>query len=100
MAALEIYRQALHLTDGMKQAAATSDWQQLVELEQARSDVLAEASRQAISAEERQAVADIIRSMLQLDAQTEQLTAAWIGELRGMFSSMNNERRLLKSYLA
>ena len=92
---------ALAESQVMLVAAQDGCWDDLIELEIARRDLIAEASRVETTVLDDALVArkkDLIRDILAADAQIKALTQAWMGELQSVLTSVQVERKLIRAY--
>jgi len=93
---------ALTESQAMLAAAQEGRWDDLIEMETARRDLIAAASRvEATVLPENALVArkkELIRDILAADAQIKALTQAWMGELQSVLTSVQVERKLIRAY--
>ena len=99
---LALYGAMCELTEQMVQAAAASDWDLLVLLEQrcaAHTQTLrAHEQPQPMQGAEREQKIELIRRMLQADRQIRDLTMPWMAQLSQLINSAGTERRLINAY--
>lgn len=99
---LATWEQALALTGQMLEAARSSDWDRLVELERGRDQVLDALRREDRdppgTEKQRARKREIIQAMLEQDETIRLLTQDWMRELREILASVGNSQRLGKTY--
>ncbi|MES2160998.1 MAG: flagellar protein FliT [Pseudomonadota bacterium] len=99
---LSVYAAMAELTEQMVQAAASSDWDQLVLLEQrcaAHVQALREQEpAQPMQGAERERKISLIHQMLNADRQIRDLTMPWMAQLSKLISSTGTERRVVNAY--
>lgn len=99
---LAAWEQALALTGQMLEAARSSDWDRLVELERSRDQLLDALRREDRdppgTAQQRARKREIIQAMLEQDESIRLLTQDWMRELREILASVSNSQRLGKTY--
>lgn len=99
---LPVWEQALALTGQMLEAARSSDWDRLEQLERDRGhllDILKGADREPpATAGDRARKQRIIELMLDQDETIRLLTLDWMRELRDILVSTRNAQRLGKTY--
>ncbi len=96
-----VYEAMVGITDQMVRAAAASDWDRLVLLEQQCAACvrrLADSEQQALAGAARARKVDAIRKMLDDDRKIRDLTMPWMARLSGLISSTGTERRLARAY--
>ena len=92
---------ALAESQAMLAAAQDGRWDDLIEMETARRNLIAEASGVEVTVLDDALVArkkDLIRDILAADAQIKALTQAWMGELQDVLTSVQVERKLIRAY--
>ena len=88
-------------SQAMLAAASDGRWDDLIEQEAARRDSIVEATHTLAPLsdqgliERKQA---LIRQILVADEQIKTLTQAWMGELQGVLTSVQAERKLARAY--
>jgi len=96
------YERLLVLTELMREAAASGEWDRLIDLElQCRRhvDAMKQADAEAVlDAPARQRKVDLIRRILAHDADIRGRTVAWMGQLQRIMQSNRQEQRLQKAY--
>lgn len=101
-ALLDLYRQALDLTQRMLVAARTSEWDALVRLEVERDRLIESARLHDIdpprTAALRQEKRELLQQIISQDEEIRTLTQDWMRELRDILSNVNNVQRLGKTY--
>ena len=102
MSALHTYEAALELTERMLACARSAQWDQLVELEKARGEVLAaigrqdrEPGRDPVARERKRR---ILERMIGSDEEITTLTQDWMAELRQVLVSVDTSHRLQRTY--
>lgn len=99
---LDLYRQALDLTQRMLTAARASDWDALVRLEVERDRLIEEVRRHDLdtprSARLREQKRELLERIIAQDEEIRTLTQDWMRELRDILSNVNNVQRLSKTY--
>ncbi len=99
---LSVYEAMVALTEQMVQAAAASDWDSLVLLEQrcaAHVRQLKEATPAVeLDAPNRERKIEAIRKMLDDDRKIRDLTMPWMSRLSALINSTGTERRLASAY--
>jgi flagellar protein FliT len=102
--ALAVYEQMWALTVRMRDAARESQWDELAALENERyarvKGLMAAPEAPPLSGEQDARKADLIRGILDLDAETRSLTEAWRLELRQILDSVGTEKKLGNAYAA
>jgi len=96
------YESLSTLTAQMREAAERGEWDQLIELEQQCGRYVA-AMKQADAAitldeSSRQRKAQIIKKILEHDADIRSRTTAWMGQLQRIMQSNRQEQRLSRAY--
>jgi flagellar protein FliT len=93
---------ALALTTRMLETARRSDWEELVQLEREREQLIEGIRREDVdplrSPAHRARKRDILQAMLALDEEIRALTEDWMRELREILASVNTSQRLNKTY--
>ncbi len=98
---LALYESVAETTRAMADAARTSNWDHLVELEQRCKSQVASimlAPAPALSDEERERKAGIIREILMHDRTIRDHTSPWMTRLGALIGSVRNERKLVGAY--
>lgn len=99
---LSVYAAMAELTEQMVHAASSSDWDQLVLLEQrcaAHVQALREQEpAQPMQGAERERKINLIHQMLNADRQIRDLTMPWMAQLSKLISSTGTERRVVNAY--
>ena len=97
-----LYEQALVLSQAMREAAQRGLWDELLAVAQRRAPLMAEIEAcpfdPGAEAVADRRIAALIRAILEADAETDQLTRSWMGELQGILSSVATEKRLQDAY--
>jgi flagellar protein FliT len=101
---LSVYAAMADLTEQMVQAAARSDWDALVLLEQ-RCAAHVQTLRaqespqpQPMRGADRERKIELIRQMLNADRQIRDLTMPWMAQLSKLINSTGAERRVVNAY--
>lgn len=96
------YETMVGITDRMLDAATSSDWDRLTELEQQCAACVRRLkeneSVQPLAGAQRQRKVDAIRRMLDADRQIRDLTTPWMAKLSAMIGSASTERRVARAY--
>jgi flagellar protein FliT len=96
------YEALLALTGQMRVAAMDGEWDQLVEIEQQRGDLIAAIkpvdAEVALDMDARQQRDQIIHKILTDDAEIRSRVQAWMGQLQLSMQSNRQEQRLLQAY--
>jgi flagellar protein FliT len=98
---LTLYESVAEITGEMAQAARSSDWDRLVELEASCARHMATIMRVPVpelSREERQRKVGILRQILQHDREIRDLTVPWMHQLTSLIGNVRNERKLAGAY--
>ncbi|GAO35715.1 flagellar protein FliT [Sulfuricella sp. T08] len=99
---LKLYDEMLCLTQKMLASARHSDWDRLIELEHERSVIVERLKQEDIESlwtlSEGVKKGELIRSMLDIDAEIKLLTESQMMELRGMLDSVRIEQKLNNTY--
>ncbi|WP_137938082.1 flagellar protein FliT [Chitinivorax sp. B] len=100
---LSCYAELHTLSQEMLLHAQQEQWDELLALEQARIPLLQQIANVDLSdfdlpAATRVALQEQIAAILEADRQTGELTESWLSELRGIFASANNERKISDTY--
>jgi flagellar protein FliT len=86
----------------MREAAERGEWDQLIDLEQQCSrhvDAMRQADASAsLDETARQRKAQIIKKILEHDADIRSRTVAWMGQLQRIMQSNRQEQRLSRAY--
>jgi flagellar protein FliT len=97
-----VYEAMVSLTEQMVQAAAASEWDQLVLLEQQCAQhvrQLKEASPAVeLDTQNRERKIEAIRKLLDDDRKIRDLTMPWMARLSALINSTGTERRLADAY--
>lgn len=92
----------LQVSRGMLQAANEEAWDDLIELEKKRAGIVEvlQVSDNLIpdTDEERSVLIGLIREIQQCDDRVRPMITGWMAELKAMFESAGNERKLGKQY--
>lgn len=96
------YEDLQRLTQQMLETAQRGDWDHLTALEQERAAIVDQLARQ----EEKQIwgpaegarKGDMIRAILEADAEIKALTEAWMGEVQEILGSIGTEKKLHTAY--
>jgi flagellar protein FliT len=102
-AQLEIYEEMLALSAGMVDAARSSDWDRLVRLERsvaALRDTLAQEGEDLTGAStaDLERKADLIRKILEDDAEVRRHTEPWMEHLRQFLGGAAKKRQVERAY--
>lgn len=100
---IEDYQRLSDITGQMRDAAATGEWDKLVELERrCTQEVETIKPRDVVPADEvsRKQKADLIRKMLADDKAIRELTEPWMRQLERIMQSARSEQRVQQAYLA
>lgn len=96
------YTDAWEITRQMLEAARSENWDELLNLDQARDQLFAGLMQAPPVAPDNLQLADetaaLIRSILSADQQIQSLSQAWMQEINGVLTSVNVEKKLLKAY--
>lgn len=99
---LKQYDAIWRLTQKMLEAARQEEWDQLIELEQARAahiDAMMKQESEILWTQEEQfQKGELIRKILAADEEIKTLTATWMGELQEMLGSIGTVKKLSKTY--
>ncbi len=99
---LSLYEEGSRLTRHMLLAAREGDWDRLVAHEQDCAAMFAHLSasndRQPGEADFQQRKAELIRGMLEDDAQIRLLVEPWLARLSGLIGSTRQQSRLHQAY--
>jgi flagellar protein FliT len=98
---ISTYEAMVGLTGQMVQAAADSNWERLVLLEQqcaACVRKLQDNEPQALAGAARARKVDAIRQLLDHDRKIRDLTMPWMAKLSSLIKNSGNERRLTRAY--
>jgi len=96
------YESLSTLTAQMREAAVRGEWDQLIDLEQQCRQYVA-AMKQAdasttLDEPSRQRKAQIIKKILENDADIRSRTVAWMGQLQRIMQSNRQEQQLHRAY--
>lgn len=92
------------LTRRMRGAAGDSQWDELISLENERYVLVKklmagdDGDLSDVALNDRKA--ELIRNILDCDAETRSLSEAWMGELRQILNSVGTEKKLSNAYAA
>lgn len=96
------YETVAQLAGKMLEAARHGQWDELVVIEQQRSEVLSELMMDAAQGKIPDVVADqvarLITPVLEADAEIASLAKEWQEELKGLLGSLGTERKISKAY--
>jgi len=96
------YTDAWETTQQMLEAARSENWDELLNLDQARDQLFAGLMQASPVAPENLQLADetavLIRSILSADQQILSLSQDWMEEINGVLTSVTVEKKLLKAY--
>lgn len=96
------YESLAQLSMEMLEAARQGRWDELTGLEGKRSILVSELSQDSnpgeMPVEISSRVAELIRKILEADAETTALAGSWQEELQGLLKSMSTERKLSDTY--
>lgn len=96
------YETVALLSGKMLEIARQGQWDELAPLEQQRNSILSElradAAQGVVPEEAADAVARLIRSILEMDSECVALVKTWQDELRALLGSMGVERKISKAY--
>jgi flagellar protein FliT len=96
------YEALLALTGQMRVAAMDGEWDQLVEIEQQRGDLIAAIKpvdvEVELDMETRQQRDQMIHKILTDDAEIRSRVQAWMSQLQLSMQSNRQEQRLLQAY--
>lgn len=99
---MQRYETVAQLAGKMLEAARHGQWDELVVIEQQRSEVLSELMMDAAQGRIPDVVADQVASLitfiLEADAEIASLAKEWQEELKGLLGSMGTERKISKAY--
>jgi flagellar protein FliT len=99
---LTVYESVADLTGQMLAAAAGSDWDRLVQLEQQCSskvsDLRANEAAQPLSGPARTRKVELIKKVLADDRRIRDLTAPWMAHLSKLINSNGTQRRVANAY--
>lgn len=99
---LEAYKAIWSLTQGMHQAAKESQWERLIALQAERNALVSYlmSAGDTFSPEDEwnNQIAEMIRNILDCDAETRSLSEAWMAEMRQMLGSIGTEKKLNEAY--
>ncbi|MDP1681679.1 MAG: flagellar protein FliT [Burkholderiales bacterium] len=96
------YEHILAASGEMALAAEENRWEDLINLEIARrdliNDVTAESATPFADAALQARKETLIRAILAADEQVKSLTATWMAEMEGILTSVQAERKLARAY--
>ena len=96
------YESLSNLTAQMREAAERGEWDQLIDLEQLCRQYVAAMKQADASATldepSRQRKVQIIKKILENDADLRSRTVAWMGQLQRIMQSNRQEQRLHQTY--
>lgn len=99
---MEVYGRLWTLTRSMLDAARNNAWDDLVEIEKKRAELLDELAKSDVSDITDLALnarkAELIRNILACDEETRILTESWMVELRQILDSIGTEKKLNDTY--
>lgn len=99
---LSVYEAMVGITDQMLAAAASSDWDRLVQLEHQCAACVRQlkdnGDGQPLAAQERVRKVDAIRKMMAVDRKIRDLTQPWMANLSALMNNNQTERRLARAY--
>ncbi|MFH1493284.1 MAG: flagellar protein FliT [Pseudomonadota bacterium] len=99
---MQRYETVAQLAGKMLEAARHGQWDELVVIEQQRSEVLSELMMDAAQGKIPDVVADqvarLITPVLEADAEIASLAKEWQEELKGLLGSLGTERKISKAY--
>lgn len=99
---IENYESLSTLTAQMREAAVRGEWDQLIDLEQQCRQYAAAVKQADASATldepSRQRKVQIIKKIMENDADIRSRTAAWMGQLQRIMQSNRQEQRLQQVY--
>ena len=99
---VSLYEAMAGITDQMLKAAAQSDWDRLVELEQQCAACVRQLKEnegaQPLAGAEREQKVNAIRKMLDCDRKIRDLTTPWMARLSALINNTGTERRLARAY--
>ncbi len=98
----ELYKQMLMVSREMLRAANDEEWDKLINLEKDRAGIVAvlQTSKNLIpeSADDRNVLIELIKNIQMCDDQIRPMIVGWMAELKAMFESAGNERKLGRQY--
>ncbi len=99
---IEIYEQMSALSARMVEAARTSDWERLIDLERAvaslRETLIREPENGAMPPEEAERRRELIRRILQDDAEVRRHTEPWMERVRRFLAGGARKRQVDRAY--
>lgn len=99
---IQRYERILATSSQMVLAAEESRWDELIDMEIARRELILEAtslSTAPLADEKLQLHKEtLIRGILAADERVKALTATWMKEMEGILSSVQAERKLARAY--
>lgn len=101
-AQIEIYEQMSALSARMVEAAKANDWERLIDLERAvaslRDTLMRDAADGATDPSEVERKRDLIRRILQDDAEVRRHTEPWMEQVRQFLTGDARKRRVDRAY--
>lgn len=101
-AQIEIYEQMCALSNRMVEAARANDWERLIDLERAvaglRETLLKDADDGAADPREAEKKRDLIRRILQDDAEVRRHTEPWMEHVRRFLNGGAKKRQVDRAY--
>lgn len=100
-AQIEIYEQMCALSARMVEAARANDWERLIDLERAVAglrDTLAQEANGASDPREAERKRDLIRRILQDDAEVRRHTEPWMEHVRRFLNGGTKKRQVDRAY--
>lgn len=99
---LACYEDVRRLTQQMLELAQQGDWDRLTDIEHERAAIVDQLARQEEEEiwgpAEGAKKGDLIRAILEADAEIKVLTESWMGELQEILGSIGAEKKLHKAY--
>ena len=96
------YEDLQRLTQQMLETAQRGEWDHLTALEQERAAIVGQLASQEVGTiwglAEGARKGDLIRAILEADAETKVLTEAWMGEVQEILGSIGTEKKLHTAY--
>jgi flagellar protein FliT len=95
-----VYESLWSITQQMLNAAENSSWDELLELEKRRSEMV-NRIKKGLPDSEIECVVDRnawIQRILTADTRITQLTEAWMDEIQSLLKSVRSERKLIHAY--
>jgi len=101
-AQIEIYEQMSALSARMVEAAKANDWERLIDLERAvarlRDTLMRDAADRITDPSEAERKRDLIRRILQDDAEIRRHTEPWMEQVRHFLTGDARKRRVDEAY--